>query len=643
MSFASALPLVFMSIVLIIYLSTIITHNTLIGFWIIIILALISIFVLIYKKPSLSFYKKFFNFGFWIFLVLYVILFIINYNRQLVGWDDFMHWAPFVKDILNLNDFYTSSNNPVLVTHIDYPPAIPLWQSFWCYISGGFREGFLFLSLELLCFSLLLPAFSTIKSKAPAKIIISVLSLLTIAFSITLIDQYTHNETQDTIHFYMIIYLDALLAFLCAYGIYVAVTESKTLKIQTVIKLSILTSFTMLSKQSAVFFAGVVLLTYVTMLIVNGNFKKIFHKIKKKLKAWKNNRLVIIGIVLVFALPIVCTLSWRVIVNNIDQSSVILDDGVYVNYQFSIKDINPFKIPAVFNGDYGNESHRFAAQAFPAYIISNGKVQIPSASPWFNNIPHIIFIFILIILLGLLWFYHKQSFSKRAFITLSIILFVCWALYLFLLYCTYLFGGFRDWERFGLTSVARYIGTYLLAVVFLIFMLFIHLQQSNFLRNLLILFAVIWGLIFSPTLLQGFISNDQFVENNWFFEHIPEWRETFQTAYDIIEQNHDSPTKILSTITPEQSLEKLYIHASKYYARPNTVNYIESTETDPKKVEDLLRQNNYFIVHCEQEACSDMAFQAMLGVVENDDMVFRQGEIYKIHIDDKKIKLKLLN
>ncbi|MDR2063411.1 MAG: hypothetical protein LBQ02_01280 [Candidatus Nomurabacteria bacterium] len=644
LNFVSALPLVLMSITLIIYLSTIITHNTLVGFWTIIISALVSIFIIVCKKPSPSFFKQLFSSGFCIFLILYVILFIINYNRQLVAWDDFMHWAPFVKDILNLNDFYTSPNNPALLTHIDYPPAVPLWQSFWCYIAGEFREGFLFLSLELLCFSLLLPAFSSFKNKSLAKTILATLLLLTIVFSITLIDKSTHNETRDNISFYMTIYLDALLAFIFAYGTFISVTESKTFKMQTIIKLSILTSFTLLSKQSAIFFAGFIILIYITMLMVNGNFKKILRSIKKKLQAWKTNYINIIGVFLVLALPCICIFSWQVNVSQIDRSSIILDDGVYVNYQFSIKDIDPFKIPAVLDGEHGDESQQFVAKAFPAYVFYNGKVQIPSASPWFNSIPHIIFMFILIALLGLLWFFHKQSFTKRNFIALSIILFVGWSSYLFLLYCTYLFGGFRDWERFGLTSIARYTGVYPFAIILLIFMLFVYLQNSKSLRNMLILFVALWGLVFDPTLLRGFVSNEWFVKNNWFYNRIPEWHETFQKAHDIIKQNHDQPANILSTTaTTDQYPKNLYIYASTYYARPNTVNYIDDTESDALKIDDLLRKNNYFIAYCEPTDCSDPAFQAISSITENDNLVFKHGELYKINLKNDQIKLELLN
>ena len=98
--------------------------------------------------------------AFLIYLLLYSFIYILNLNRGFLAWDEVSHWGPMVKEMIRLNHFY-SVNESALLVHKDYPPIISIFEYLWCKLCGGYKECYLYRSLQTLSLSLLFFIFLT--------------------------------------------------------------------------------------------------------------------------------------------------------------------------------------------------------------------------------------------------------------------------------------------------------------------------------------------------------------------------------------------------------------------------------------------------------------------------------------------------
>lgn len=94
--------------------------------------------------------------GLIVFLLIYTLFYLYDFNRFLMSWDDFSHWAVMAREILRLDSFYNSEGN-ILQVHHDYPPLVSLFEAFICRIScGPFSESQLFQGLHIMVLALIL-------------------------------------------------------------------------------------------------------------------------------------------------------------------------------------------------------------------------------------------------------------------------------------------------------------------------------------------------------------------------------------------------------------------------------------------------------------------------------------------------------
>lgn len=243
LNFSSALPVAIMSSVVFVYLFTVIFHNILFGFIVTLIFGAFSIpliFLDKYRRKLLK--EQIFTPGFFVFALLYVFLFILNWLKVVpLLSDSSMHWAPHVWTMLLRNDFYTSPNLS-LVIHGDYPPFIQLFELIWIKAAGMYREGLLFFAIQILSFSMLLPILSKFSwTKARKKDWLMIL-LFTCTFITIPMIFFVSN-------FYSSLDVDTVLAFIFAYGAYLAFTESRKFTVFGVLNLSLATTFIIMSKQ----------------------------------------------------------------------------------------------------------------------------------------------------------------------------------------------------------------------------------------------------------------------------------------------------------------------------------------------------------------------------------------------------------
>ena len=155
-SFELILPLSLVLSTLLVYMIGLLT-NISIGINFILIMGVGAIGLELYDSiRSKSINMAFFSPSFVVFVFLYTIVYFMNLNRLFSAWDEFSHWGPMVKEMLRLDTYYTVPES-TLFLHKNYPPIISLFETIWCYILGGYREGYLYRSLQLLSFSFFFP------------------------------------------------------------------------------------------------------------------------------------------------------------------------------------------------------------------------------------------------------------------------------------------------------------------------------------------------------------------------------------------------------------------------------------------------------------------------------------------------------
>ncbi len=230
--------------------------------------------------------------GFLSFSVVYAVVYVLNWNRGFLVWDEVSHWGPMVKEMLRIGDLY-SSEASFLVAHKDYPPVFPLFEYFWCFLCGGYREAFLYRALQTLCLSFFIP-FAAPCRKSWRLVLLASLAVL---FTPGLI-------SFGGAGFYSMILLDAPLALVGSYCAASAMVDERVSAFE-IVKYASAFSFLLLAKQMALslwLLSAVLLLA----LFVVRNFE-LFKSARERVGAFASLLLVLTAS---FLIPLAFNWSW---------------------------------------------------------------------------------------------------------------------------------------------------------------------------------------------------------------------------------------------------------------------------------------------------------------------------------------------
>lgn len=494
--FEITLPISIVLNVLVVYLVTVLTGKISIGMVFAMVLSLLFFAHLVADKDRLSFLKNtMLTPGFMTFLLLYVFIFILNFNRVPYGADDFTHWAQHVKDMWILDDFYNSTANPALyVGHPNYPPAIQLFQVMFAKLTGFYRENLLFNAQQAFGFALLMPALINLRwsKKALTNILrigFLVVLFLTLPLVISLTDQGTRGSFDA---FYSILYVDSTLGLLFYFSLFVVFLGAEYKKpLASFLALSLLTAFMAITKEVAILFAGIAWIYFLAL-----NWRYLIGAIKKLMQTFiskgslRNIDIRSVSMIILFIfLPFLTYLTWQ------HQISISGRDG-----QFSAKsDLK--QIPAIIAGSSGDESQKCVARGFLAFVIAaqapighnksyqgvnqcgvNDKSNLGSyiIDEDKINLTYWQLGIVVVAFLALISRYMMRiRDEKRRLASLSAVIAIGFIGYLLVLYNTYLFGGFSPSERMVLASIDRYIGTYMFAMVMLVVAIGVYRMASS--------------------------------------------------------------------------------------------------------------------------------------------------------------------
>lgn len=636
-NFQTILPVALMSAALIVFLVTALFHNISLGVWITVLMAVAFIPLFILDKNRWRTLKNnILTPGFILFIALFIFLFILHFGRELpLGSDEPMHWGPHVWTMWLLNDFYQTQEHSGIVIHGDYPPIVQLFEVMWLKLSGFFNEGLLYVAIQVLGFSMLLPATNrlTWKSHKKTKLFGILGAILVLLISLPLV--FDMNGA----NFYTTILLDALLAFIFVYGLYTATIESDQFRWSTAMKISITVAFLCLVKQTALLFAGIIALVFVANLVRNYGLKRIAMNAKKlACNVWSNINKVALVIILLL-IPLFCLKLW-----SIQAAGYVSPDNGVAVFSLSLEDT--LAIPDIIQGDAGSGSQQYFSREYFKHFLFDGASVNMTLFGW---ITYAQWMLLFIGAMVFVWYVCKSVYSRSQIAFLTVAMLLGWCVYYFALYNIFLFGGMNDVERMNIDTTNRYWKTYLLTMLLLVATLLVNGMIQKVGREakkawlvLATVLLILWGILFSrtnvlemkPSWITLSSSAGQVGEEEY-YNVKPE--EAIKKISTSLGGTFEHPTKILVTGNEVDGNINggLRRHQLQYWLLPNRIRLLNPNESN-EGVLWLFNEDNYLMIDYAGDNIKELLRQT---IVNYDELDFTQGSLYKIDHQDGHVVL----
>lgn len=458
-----------------------------VGFYLCLLLALafpVIAGILFFKHKTISdLGKNLFTPGFCIFVLLYIFVYILNFNRGFTVWDEISHWGPMVKETLRLDKFYSVPESTAYI-HKDYPPIICLFETIWCKLSGGYKEAYLYRALQTLSFSLFMPALTRFTWKKNLGFYIKLLLILVSILSAVIV------VTVGEAAFYQSVYIDCILGLMLAYSISLIFYEKKLTGFG-VFRLSVSLSFLLLTKQMGLVFflliLGILVLNY---FIVHKN--EFPHKLKERPTKKQLVNFAVIAIALV-VIPYSLIALW----NNYVQTGDI-------SRQFNMSSIRISDLIGIVTGTGGEAFQHTALVNFSKAVLTKELIARPVPLAYWQ------IMLLTVVVFWLISKYGNKYFEKGRINGLNAGLFLGAIGYAFAMLLLYVFN-FGPYEGPRLASFDRYLDTYCFAVSALAMMLYLFIEgkkeESNQKSSFMVIAALlvfIWVVVLTPGAVTNF-------------------------------------------------------------------------------------------------------------------------------------------
>ena len=604
-TFGKCMPITMMITAFTYFFSQVLCHTFKVGLIINVLYAIIFLIILIILKSKHknqvldNIKKRFFSKGFYAFLVIFIIIYIFDFNRTFSYWDEYSHWGEMIKEMLRIDNFYTVPKS-TLLWHKDYPPIMQLFEMFYTTLSGGYKEAYLQRAMHLFNFTLFISfIYENDQKFNKIKISLKSLFMMIIIFLVFLLfDQHGIINT---------IYQDYVMVIMAAYLLSIIMTEKDTLSKFSVFSLTIGLSFLLLTKQMGLALYFMVIFMLIIDLLLKYRFK--LNNIFKK----KNLLLLIIIIV-----PLIFLKGWDIYV-----------ESFHINKQFKLSDIRITELKGIIDGTSGEIYQQEAADNYIQAIKTTGLTTTKISLTYFQCVLLSIF------LLYFVWIYGKNIFTKKQIILFGVTLVMGSIGYAFTMLNLYVFN-FGSYEGPILSSFNRYMPSYILLLLSAIMMIYIYIdnKKENPIRYYLLLILLL-------LLIE---------DKNILYKCKPAIKKpNYERQYiNIIKNNTPENAKIF--VLSQNQNENLNDNTLqiKYYINPRLTNLDYSIwnigETDTvqeyfeKNIENYMLEFDYFYI-------------LSLGNINIEDCQFlfddnshaQNNQLYKIINNNGKIKLKIVH
>lgn len=223
--------------------------------------------------------------GFTFFTIIFFILMLTTYNKNLVDYDHFLYRSYNTKAMLNTDSIVKDIGSL-------YPPGINLLEYFFAKIVGIYVQGIEAFAVQIFGFSLLIPLFEIAKKSKFISLVITIAIICIPAILTNLI-------------FYESAYPDAILGLIAGYSMYILSAEKEN-KFKT-FSVALILAVATITKPAGFYLSGIIIGMYgLTELL---NYKcKTKENIIKFLKSKELKTIIILLLVIVLTL-----VSWKIL------------------------------------------------------------------------------------------------------------------------------------------------------------------------------------------------------------------------------------------------------------------------------------------------------------------------------------------
>lgn len=371
--------------------------------------------------------------GLILFVISYLIIVWQSLGKLASVWDEFSHWALVVKNMYGLGNLGIGTDSTVMIK--DYLSGTSLFQYFCVKLCGEFKESMLYVGMDLIIISLIIPIFSVFKKKTNflSYVLYFILFFVPTLFYPTL---------------YTSLYVDGILGLTFAYGLY-SYFNNRENKPSAFDIINLMASFSML-----VFikdFGIVLLLISFVIILLDNMFIKNKFSIKKIIR---QNYLIVITIIPAFLIKIVWKLALVLYGVLSDGSGSSILETVKNLLTLNLLDYQPEVITSFTNA---------------AFNVSLTNTFIP--------ITYVIAVLIVMII-GYSVIQNAKKENKntmKLLVTLTIFGAIAYAGLILLAYLSV----FSPYEAVRLASFTRYMGTYALGAIYLTIAVCINILSTN--------------------------------------------------------------------------------------------------------------------------------------------------------------------
>ena len=546
---------------------------------------ILGIITIIVKRKKVL--EKVLTPGFVFFSLMYFILMITNFNKQLIHFDQYLYRSINTKMV-----FY---NNNILEEYVRiYPPMTTLLEYYFLKLTGIYIQGIEAFAMQMYGIALLLPIYENIKKSKLANIVVGLTILFLPAVFTNLV-------------FYQSSYPDATLGLLIGYMLYTFFADSN-IKYK-IVALSIATGMMVLTKPSGI----AIVLIIVAMLGIYEILKNKYYKKENIKKIFTNKNIKIILTILLIA--VLVFISWKLVLklykvgtDRVDQSRVGDSSVQYVENSL---------MTTIF-GKY--EDNNDAAESNANFIP-----KIYSVKGFTTPVQTSLAITSIIIIAGYVYCYYKSNNKDLKYQIIAIIIGLI--LYMIFLQLSYLLK-FVTFEMLGHNGIDRYFPTFLLGMLYLLIASIIKkLSQKEYIARDYIIILLIMLLI-TPIqyVCEATITSGMYNINSM------EYVNNAKNIADKIDEYVEDDSKIITISQKEKT--RLYNLMLRYYLYPNhNVKTIENIkEENIEKVQEVIKGNEYQYIYIYS---TDSELTNMLEKDFDNLEDVKEKTLYKIQYNDE--------
>ncbi len=592
--FGKCLPLTLMSSAFLLFFSQIILKTFTVGFYIGIGYSLLSFGYLFYRRKDKTILKRikgnYITPSFYSFIIIIILITILDFNRTYSHWDEFSHWGEMLKEMIRIDKFYSATTS-VLQAHKDYPPILQLFELYVIKLGGIYKESVAIFSLHILELSLLISVLPE-KINFKKKNIIFNSFFIFFLFFLTTIFFDSHEIVNS-------IYNDYLMALLVSYSLSIIFFNKNKKSLFTIVSLSVISSFLLLTKQIGITLYLMVLFFYFVSLFLekDKNDIKFFAKV----------------FIILVLIPLILFSYWNSYIKTLG-----------IKGQFNASNIEISQIYSIYRGYRGREDQKIAATGFVKAIRDY------SLTTSYIPLSYIQAVILGLFLLFIIYNKNKDLIDKKNMYLLICTMLIGAIGYAFVMWCTYIFC-FKETEAINLASFDRYMVTYVLIIIYfaIMFLLYCCYKKNNL--SIIIYLTIILFLLTTPkklTYLTPFI----FKEKPTFYE----------TNALILKEQVEDNNKVFIIAEDTQGEYQYFV---KYYANPiitNMTEYNWPTDEDTNyekyynSIKDKIKDYDYLYI-----ATINDKFNEKYHFVFPSDV--KEHQLYKIENNNKEYKLILIN